>query len=170
MIKQDISEKQVKIVYLSIGSNLGNRFLNIEKAKFLLLEEGIKVIKSSNFYETLSWPNPKNPKFYNIVLKTKTRLSDIKTLNICKQIEKSLGRKKNKRNSPRECDIDIVDYDQMSKKKNIILPHPRMHTRNFVLIPLYEIDRNWRHPITKEHIKSLISSLPGRDISSIKQI
>ena len=170
MIRQDISGKQVKIVYLSIGSNLGNRFLNIEKAKFLLLEEGIKVIKSSNFYETLSWPNPKNPKFYNIVLKTKTRLSDIKTLNICKQIEKSLGRKKNKRNSPRECDIDILDYDQMSKKKNIILPHPRMHTRNFVLIPLYEIDRNWRHPITKEHIKSLISSLSGRDISSIKQI
>ena len=170
MIKQDISGKQVRIVYLSIGSNLGNRFLNIEKAKLLLLEEGIKVIKSSNFYETLSWPNPKNPKFYNVVLKTKTRLSDIKTLNICKQIEKSLGRKKNKRNSPRECDIDILDYDQMSKKKNIILPHPRMHTRNFVLIPLYEIDRNWRHPITKEHIKSLISSLSGRDISSIKQI
>ena len=110
MIKQDISGKQVKIVYLSIGSNLGNRFLNIEKAKLLLLEEGIKVIKSSNFYETLSWPNPKNPKFYNVVLKTKTSLSDIKTLNICKQIEKSLGRKKNKRNSPRECDIDIVDY------------------------------------------------------------
>tara|TARA_A100001234_G_scaffold219085_1_gene229220 strand:- start:659 stop:1171 length:513 start_codon:yes stop_codon:yes gene_type:complete len=170
VIKQDISGKQVKIVYLSIGSNLGNRFLNIEKAKLLLLEEGIKVIKSSNFYETLSWPNPKNPKFYNVVLKTKTSLSDIKTLNICKQIEKSLGRKKNKRNSPRECDIDIVDYDQMSKKKNIILPHPRMHTRSFVLIPLYEIDRNWRHPITKEHIKSLISSLSSRDISSIKQI
>ena len=170
MIKQDISGKQVKIVYLSIGSNLGNRFLNIEKAKFLLLEEGIKVIKSSKFYETLSWPNPKNPKFYNVVLKTKTSLSDIKILNICKQIEKSLGRKKNKRNSPRECDIDIVDYDQRSKKKNIILPHPRMHTRNFVLIPLYEIDRNWRHPITKEHIKSLISSLSSRDISSIKQI
>ncbi len=170
MIKQDISGKQVKIVYLSIGSNLGNRFLNIEKAKFLLLEEGITVIKSSNFYETLSWPNPKNPKFYNVVLKTKTRLSDIKTLNICKQIEKSLGRKKNKRNSPRECDIDIVDYGQMSKKKNIILPHPRMHTRNFVLIPLYEIDRNWIHPITKEHIKSLISSLSDRDISSIKLI
>ena len=170
MIKQDISGKQVKIVYLSIGSNLGNRFLNIEKAKLLLLEEGIKVIKSSNFYETLSWPNPKNPKFYNVVLKTKTSLSDIKILNICKQIEKSLGRKKNKRNSPRECDIDIVDYDQRSKKKNIILPHPRMHTRSFVLIPLYEIDRNWRHPITKEHIKSLISSLSSRDISSIKQI
>ena len=170
MIKQGISGKQVKIVYLSIGSNLGNRFLNIEKAKFLLSEKGINVIKSSNYYETLSWPNPKNPKFYNIVLKTETNLSDKKALNICKQIEKSLGRKKNKRNSPRECDIDIVDYNKRTKKKGISLPHPRMHTRNFVLIPLYEIDRNWRHPITKEHIKSLIFSLSSRDISSIKQI
>ena len=170
MIKQDISGKQVKIVYLSIGSNLGNRFLNIEKAKFLLSEKGINVIKSSNYYETLSWPNPKNPKFYNVVLKTETNLSDKKALNICKQIEKSLGRKKNKRNSPRECDIDIVDYNKRTKKKDISLPHPRMHTRNFVLIPLYEIDRNWRHPITKEHIKSLIFSLSSRDISSIKQI
>ena len=170
MIKQGILEKQVKIVYLSIGSNLGNRFLNIEKAKFLLSEKGINVIKSSNYYETLSWPNPKNPKFYNVVLKTETYLSDKKALDTCKQIEKSLGRKKNKRNSPRECDIDIVDFNKRTKKKDINLPHPRMHTRNFVLIPLYEIDRNWRHPITKEHIKSLIFSLSSRDISSIKQI
>ena len=67
MIKQGISGKQVKIVYLSIGSNLGNRFLNIEKAKFLLSEKGINVIKSSNYYETLSWPNPKNPKYLQTI-------------------------------------------------------------------------------------------------------
>ena len=71
MIKQDILEKQVKIVYLGIGSNLGNKIDNIEKAKYKLLEEGIKIIKSSSYYETLSWPNPNNPKFYNIVLKVK---------------------------------------------------------------------------------------------------
>ncbi len=165
-----MSEKQVKIIYLSIGSNLGNRFLNIEKAKSLLSEERIKIIKSSSYYETFSWPNPKNPKFYNIVLKIMTILTDIRLLKICKQIEKSLGRKKNERNSPRECDIDIIDYDKEIKKTNIYLPHPRMHIRNFVLIPLYEIDKNWIHPITKQHIKSLIFSLSSRDISSIKQI
>ena len=165
-----MSEKQVKIIYLSIGSNLGNRFLNIEKAKSLLSEERIKIIKSSSYYETLSWPNPKNPRFYNIVLKIMTILTDIKLLKICKQIEKSLGRKKTERNSPRECDIDIIDYNKETKKTNIYLPHPRMHIRNFVLIPLYEIDKNWIHPITKQHIKSLIFSLSSRDISSIKQI
>ena len=170
MIKQDTSEKRVKIVYLSVGSNLGNRFLNIEKAKYLLTEKGVTIIESSRYYETLSWPNPKNPKFYNIMLKTQTKHTYLDVLSICKQIEKTLGRKKTKRNSPRECDIDIVDYNKVIKQKNINLPHPRMHTRNFVLIPLYEIDRNWTHPITKEHIKSLIFSLPRRDITSIKQI
>ncbi len=170
MIKQDTLEKQVKIVYLNIGSNLGNRFLNIEKAKFLLFVEGIKIIKISSYYETLSWPNPKNPKFYNIALKIETKLTEIKLLKICKQIEKLLGRKKNQKNSPRECDIDIIDYNGEIKKRDIFLPHPRMNTRNFVLIPMYEIDNNWIHPITKEHIKSLIFSLSNRDIRSIKKI
>ena len=73
-------------------------------------------------------------------------------------------------NSPRKCDIDIIDFANKSKKGVINLPHPRMHSRNFVLIPLFEIDRNWRHPVFKEHIKSLIFSLSNRDISSIKQI
>ena len=170
MIRQDISGKQVKIVYLSIGSNLGNRFLNIEKAKFLLLEEGIKVIKSSNFYETLSWPNPKKPKFYNLVLKIETQLNIKQLLFICKEIEKSLGRKKTIRNAPRECDIDIIDYDRKISKNDIILPHPRMHTRNFVIIPLFEINKNWKHPILKQNIKNLIFLLSNKDISSIKQI
>ena len=165
-----MSEKQVKIIYLSIGSNLGNRFLNIEKAKSLLSEERIKIIKSSSYYETLSWPNPKNPRFYNIVLKVKTILDEVSLLQICKKIEKRLGRKNSPKNSPRECDIDILDYANRSTKGMINLPHPRMHSRNFVLIPLFEINRDWRHPVLKEHIKTLIFSLSNRDISSIKQI
>ena len=144
--------------------------MNIERAKFLLFKKGIRIVKSSSYHETLSWPDSTNPKFYNIVLKTFTKFTDKKILNICKKIEKILGRKKAKRNSPRVCDIDIVDYDKKIKKKGINLPHPRMHNRNFVLVPLYEIDKNWRHPITKEHIKSLIFSLSSRDISSIKKI
>ena len=94
MIKQDISEKQVKIVYLSIGSNLGNRLQNIERTKFELINNGINITKSSSYYESLSWPNPKNPKFYNIVLKIKTDFTKIQLLNICKKIEIALGRKK----------------------------------------------------------------------------
>ena len=165
-----MSEKQVKTVYLSVGSNLGNRFINIEKAKFELFKKGIKIIKTSSYYESLSWPNSNNPKFYNIVLKIETILDEIKLLLICKEVEKFLGRKKSIKNSPRECDIDIIDFGNSNAKSEVILPHPRMHTRNFVLFPLFELNKNWKHPISKDHIKKLIISLPNKDIRSIKQI
>ena len=170
MIKQDISEKQVKIAYLGIGSNLGKRIKNIENAKIELLKNNIKIIKTSSYYETLSWPNPTLPKFYNIVLKIKTYLNELQLLDLCKNIEKSLGRKKTLKNAPRVCDIDILDYDKTLKSNQIHLPHPRMHKRNFVLMPLFEINKEWKHPVTKQHIKKLIFSLSNKDISSIKLI
>ena len=170
MINQDTLEKQAKIAYLSIGSNLGNRIENIEKAKFKLIEKGVFIIRSSSYYETLSWPDPRKPKFYNIVLKIKTKLGKIELIKICKEIEKFLGRKNTPKNSPRECDIDILDYDNKKTNEQIILPHPRMHKRSFVLLPLFEINKAWKHPLNKQDIKTLISTLSNRDIRSIKQI
>ena len=165
-----MSEKQAKIIYLSIGSNLGNRKKNIEKTKFKLYSKGINIIKSSNYYETLSWPNPNNPKFYNIILKVSSDLKILELLKICKQIETSLGRKKAPKNSPRTCDIDIIDYNQKITVNSIKVPHPRMHLRNFVLIPLFEIEKNWRYPNSKRYIKNLIFSLSNSDIRSIKLV
>ena len=170
MIRRDILEKQAKIVYLGIGSNLGNKTRNIENAKIELVKNKIKILKCSGYYETLSWPNPNLPKFYNLVLKAKTKLDKIRLLKLCKNIEKYLGRKKSKKNSPRVCDIDILDYGRQKCETHLKLPHPRMHKRNFVLIPLFEVDSDWKHPITKQHIKKLIFSLSNRDIRSIKQI
>ena len=158
------------MIYLGIGSNLGNRRKNIEKAKFEIIQNKIKIIQSSNFYESLSWPNIKNPKFLNIVLKVNTKIEPLKLIKIFKSIEKSLGRRKANRNSPRECDIDILDYKGRQINKEIILPHPRLHKRNFVLFPLFELDKSWKHPISKHHIKKLIKYLSNRDIRSIKQI
>ena len=170
MTGQDILENQAKSIYLAIGSNLGNRFENIEKAKFKLSQNNIRILRSSSYYESLSWPNPKSPKFLNVVINVKTDLKPLKLLSTCKEIEIDLGRKKMKKNSPRECDIDIIDYLNKEISGKIILPHPRMHSRNFVLLPLFEINKNWIHPISKQHIKYLIFSLPNRDIRSIKQI
>ena len=170
MIKQDTSENQVKSIYLGIGSNLGDKKKNIEKAKFELIKENIKIIKSSNYYESLSWPNPNNPKFLNIVLQIETNLTPLNLMKKCKEIEINLGRVKSTKNSPRICDIDIIDYNKVIENSNIILPHPRMHSRNFVLLPLFEINKDWKHPILKLHIKNLILSLPNRDIRTIKQI
>ena len=158
------------MVYIGIGSNLGNRINNIEKAKYLLNLSGINITKSSCYYETLSWPDISKPKFINIIIQSNTRFSPKKFLKIFKSIEKKLGRRKSKKNSPRTCDIDIISYYQKIIKGNVSIPHSRMHKRNFVLIPLYELDKNWLHPKFKDNIKKLIFSLPIKDITSIKQI
>ena len=170
MIKQDLLENQVKNIFLGIGSNLGNRIINIEKAKLLLLDLGIKLISISNYYETPSWPNPKNPKFINIVLKVTCKHKPLEMINLCKIIEAKLGRKKSPKNSPRVCDIDIIDFDGLVSKDKLSLPHPRMHERNFVLFPLFDIEKNWVHPIKKISVKKLILSLSNKDIRSIKQV
>ena len=170
MIKQDTFASQAKPIYIGIGSNLGDKLSNIEKAKFYLILNGIDIIESSSYYETLSWPDPTKPKFLNIVISISVNLSAKKLLEIFKKIEIQLGRKKNKKNSPRECDIDIIDYRNIVSKNSITLPHKKMHKRNFVLFPLFEINKNWLHPKLKISIKKLILSLPIKDIRSIKQI
>ena len=158
------------MIYIGIGSNLGNRIENITKAKYFLDLNGINITKSSSYYETLSWPDPNKPKFINIVVQSNTKASPEKLLKIFKSIEKKLGRKKKSKNAPRTCDIDIISYNQKILTGNITIPHKRMHKRNFVLIPLFELNKNWLHPKTNENIKKLIFSLSIKDIRSIKQI
>ena len=170
MIRQDTLENQAKKIFLGLGSNLGNRIGNIEKAKFILLENDINLISSSSYYETPSWPDPNKPKFINIVLKVTCKHKPLKLLNICKIIEKKLGRKKAPKNSPRICDIDIIDFDGLVLNGTLNLPHSRMHERNFVLLPLFDIEKCWIHPVKKTNIKKLIFSLPKNDIRSINQI
>ena len=165
-----MSENLVNTIYLGIGSNLGNRRKNIELAKFKLIQNDIRIHKSSNIYESLSWPNPSKPKFFNVILEISSNLSPLKLIDTCKEIEIDLGRKKRSKNAPRECDIDIIDYYNQKIKGKIILPHPRMHERNFVLLPLYELNKDWKHPILKQPIKKLILSLSNKDLRSIKQI
>jgi len=170
VIKQDTLEKQVNMVYLGIGSNIGNRKNYIEKAKFLLFRENINFIAISSYYETPSWPNPKNPKFLNIVLKVFCKQNPKELLALCKNIEVKLGRKKAPKNAPRECDIDIIDFKGLVLNNGLNLPHKLMHKRNFVLFPLFEVEKDWVHPLSKAKIKELILSLSNNDITSIKQI
>ena len=171
--KQDTSENQVKIVYLALGSNLGSKVMNIEKAKLLLLKNNVQIIQSSNYYETYSWPNKNFPKYLNIIIKTKTKLNLKNLFTLIKSIEKKLGRKKNSLNYPRTCDIDIIDYDKKCISIDIgnhklKVPHARMKNRNFVLIPLFEISRNWIHPESNDNISKLISKINFYDLRSIK--
>ena len=94
MIKQGTLENRAKSIFIGIGSNLGNKRNNIEKAKSHLIENHIKILKSSNYYESLSWPDPRKPKFLNIVLIVSTKLNPFELLKVCKKVEIILGRKK----------------------------------------------------------------------------
>jgi len=171
--KQDTSENLANLAYLAIGSNLGNKVSNIEITKVELEKYKIKILKSSSNYMSESWPDPSMPNYINIVIKIKTSLAPLELLKICNLIELKLGRVRGKKNTPRTCDIDIIDYDKMilnEKNNKLILPHPRMNKRNFVLLPLFEVDKSWKHPKSMINIVNLINSLPVKDLRSIKQI
>ena len=167
------------MIFLALGSNLsssfGDRFANINLAMSYLKDYGIQIINKSNFYETYSYPNKKNPKFINIVISIETRLTPIDLMSVLLFIEEKLERKRNKKNDPRTCDIDIIDYnnqvlDLKYKDLNLTIPHKKLIFRNFVLLPLQEISPEWKHPVTKENISSLIDKLSEEDKKSILKI
>ncbi len=152
------------MIHLNIGSNLnskyGTRFENISIAVKLLIESQLKIKKISNFYETPSYPDKKLPKFINIGVFADYDKDHKKLINVVKLIEKKIGRVKAKRNDPRVCDIDIIDFKgNIIKEENLTLPHPRITKRNFVLYPIKEIDPNWTHPIVKKNVDFLINQL-----------
>ena len=133
--KQGIFVNQVKYSYLSLGSNLGNREQNLNKAKYLLNIFDIKIIKCSNLYETESWPNKKYPKYLNIVIKIRTFNTLIELFRKIKLIEKILGRKKAIKNSPRTCDID-KNWKHPKLKLNITKLLSKMGSNNLRSIKL----------------------------------
>ena len=152
------------MIHLNIGSNLdskyGSRFDNISIAIDLLINSKIKIKKISNFYETPSYPNNNFPKFLNVGLLVDYNNSYLDLFKIIKKIEKKLGRIRTKKNDPRVIDIDIIDFrSEVKKTKELILPHPRCHLRNFVLFPILQIDPNWSHPILKKNARFLINNL-----------
>lgn len=128
--------------YLGIGSNLGNRKRQIKLAiaKINFLKE-TKVLKASKIIETEAFGGPcGQPKFLNGALKIKTSLSPLTLLRKLKKIERELGRKKSIRFGPRSIDLDILFYaDKIIKRRELVVPHPKMFERNFVLKPLSEI-------------------------------
>ena len=158
-----------------MSSSFGDRFDNINLAMAYLETYDIKILKKSSFYETLSYPNQKNPKFINIVILVKTHLPPVDLMSVLIFIEEKLERKRAKKNDPRTCDIDIIDYnsqivDFKYKNLNLTIPHEKLVYRNFVLIPLHEILPEWQHPETKDSIDVLINKLSSEDKNSILKI
>ncbi len=134
-------------VYLLIGGNIGDRLANLENARICIAEKCGPIRRASSIYETEAWGFKAQPAFYNQALFIETELNPKELLETLLNIEKSMGRTRWIPLGPRNIDIDIIYYDQtVIETPDLIIPHPRMTERNFVLAPLAEIAADFMHP------------------------
>lgn len=149
-----------KTVYLSLGSNLGDRAANLEAAISQLAELG-DVVARSSFYETEPIGFVHQPSFLNCVVALETELMPKQFLSRALAIEQKLGRRRTQAKGPRTVDIDLLLFGgSIVDTPALIIPHPAMHERRFVLEPLAEIAPEVRHPVFKKTVRELLNSIP----------
>jgi len=156
-------------VFISLGSNQGQQFELLEKAVELMSEKVGRVVNCSLFYESEPWGNKDQQSFVNQLCNIKTKLSPWNLLKELQTIEKKLGKKVKEHWGPRTIDLDIIYFeDKIIFEKQLIIPHPYMYLRNFVLIPLFEIAPKQLHPILKKDTTGLLESC--KDEAKVKKI
>lgn len=155
-------------VYLGLGSNVGNRQAQLNEAIRLLdAKQGIEVVKVSSFYETAPVGYVDQPDFLNLCIAIKTDLSPQAVLENALEIEQALHRVRKERWGPRTLDIDILMYgDEVIETPDLVIPHPRMTERAFVLIPLQEIAADAIEPRTQKMIKDI--EVPNESVKKLK--
>lgn len=149
------------ITYISTGSNIGDRYEALIKAREMLNNKAGIVTIHSSIYETEPWGFDAETHFLNQVLVIQTMLQPLRLMKVILDIEKQMGRKRNHlRYEPRIIDIDILLYGRdIIKKHNLQIPHPRMQHRKFVLVPLSEIAPDMVHPVSKLRIAELLDQV-----------
>ena len=154
-----------KKIIVGIGGNLFSKeglhpVQVCQEAIKLLKPMSIIVEKQSSWYRSDPIPKSDQPKFFNSVLVASTILNELDVLNSLHVIEKKFGRIRKNINEARIIDLDLIDYSStIHDSKDIILPHPRAHLRRFVMQPLYEIEKNWIHPILKTSVAEILNQL-----------
>jgi 2-amino-4-hydroxy-6-hydroxymethyldihydropteridine diphosphokinase len=155
------------IVYLSLGSNFGDRIGYVQQATSLLGAcDGITIVRTSAFYETEPWGMNSENWFVNAVLEIKTGFSAQKLLEECQRIETQLGRKRSENGyADRTIDIDILFYNKdIINEENLIIPHKFVHLRAFTLVPLLELIPNFEHPVLHKTISELHNDLENPEM------
>ena len=153
-------------IYIALGANLpsvaGPPQATLEAALAQLGAAGVVVLRRSRWYRSPAWPDPADPEFVNAAVAVETPLEPKPLLALMHKIEAALGRERSLPNAPRTLDLDLLDYRGRVEAgpEGPILPHPRLHQRAFVLLPLAEIAPDWRHPVSRRAIAELISMLP----------
>lgn len=150
-------------IYIALGANLpgpaGTPRATLVAALGRLEEAGVHVVRRSRFYRSPAWPDPADPEFVNAVAEVETALSPAALLALLHGIEAALGRVRAAPNVPRALDLDLLDYRGAVEAGPPTLPHPRLHRRAFVLLPLAEVAPAWRHPVSRRSVGELIAAL-----------
>jgi 2-amino-4-hydroxy-6-hydroxymethyldihydropteridine diphosphokinase len=150
---------------LSLGTNLGNRLMNLAEALKLLRKMPCNILKISSIYETAPWGNTDQPSFYNQVIQIETAATAEVLMENILHIEKSMGRTRDKKWEPRIIDIDILFFnEEIIDRMNLRIPHQHLHERRFILEPLNEILPLLLHPEFKLEMKQLLDKLDDNSI------
>lgn len=158
----------MSVVYLGLGSNLGSRCANL-RAGVVALSSAVTVLAESSIYETPPWGVTDQPAFLNMALRGETGLSPHDLLHTLKQIERQLGRVPSVRYGPRLIDIDILFYDDLVlTSPELTIPHPTLHERAFVLVPLAEIAPDFVHPVLNQPVRALLEKVDRSGIRCLE--
>lgn len=155
--KHDKAEKVCNKAFLLLGSNLGDRVEILEKAIRVIENQGIRLLKKSNLYETAAWGKTDQPTFLNQTLEVETILNPRQLMLALQQTELDLGRKRLEKWGPRVIDIDILYYaNEIIVEEDLKIPHPEIQNRKFTLAPLAEIAGDFVHPVLNLSNKQLL--------------
>jgi 2-amino-4-hydroxy-6-hydroxymethyldihydropteridine diphosphokinase len=147
----------MNVAFLCLGGNMGDRLANLNRTKELIREERLEIVAESSIYETQAWGAENSPDYLNQCIKITTELGAASLMQLLLYIEQKMGRTRSERNASRTVDIDILLFnDEIINSDLVIIPHPRMHLRQFVLKPLNEIAASFIHPAFKKNIQQLL--------------
>ena len=146
----------------NIPSQAGPPAKSLNAALAALAGAGVEITAVSPFYETEAWPDPGDPRFLNAVAAIRARLQPCALLTLLHEVETAFGRKRSVPNAPRSLDLDLLDYGGIILDGPVILPHPRIAERRFVLEPLQAVAPGWRHPVSGLDAGTMLKSPRSR--------
>ena len=160
----------METAYLGLGSNIGDALENIHQAASRLMQSSsLHIVKSSSYYHTRPWGKTDQEDFINAVVQIETELTPRELLELCLTIEKQMGRIRDEKWGPRIIDIDILCFGaKILKEPDLIIPHPYLQERAFVLVPFNEIAPDYIHPVLQQRVAELTAKLDSTDLAQVR--